>query len=477
MVAAVAASAAMAAPGATAAAVMSSAASNTVPVSAMNGWSLHGLAPADLDAQLASMQSEGVTLLRVDASWSSIEPNVPGVTGPRYSFGTMDAEVGDMARHGIRWLPIIDYSAPWAGSVAGDWRSAPSSDAQFAAFAAVIAARYGADGTFWAQYPQLPYLPVHTYEVWNEENATYYWDNGPDPAAYAALYQAARAAIRSVDPDGEVAIGGLTNPRQGMSALSFLTGMFHAMPGLVGNVDAVAIHPYAANASGTVQFVVQVRQMLDSVGESAVPIDVTEFGWQTGSTTVEQQRAANMSAVAQALGNSNCNIGLLAPYDWMDPAYITSGDWGLAGIDGVRPAGTAWFAGLASATAGAVNQLCPVISAPAGGTTPTSPTTFGSTTAAPPGSATPVGPGDVATTSGAQPTGSRPAAKPGPTKRKPRHKPKPERKAKAKRPPKTARVRAASARRSKAAAKRTRTRRGRPVARTRRVRPIARTRR
>jgi hypothetical protein len=472
-----AASGAVAAPGATAAAVAAPTASGTVPASAMNGWSLHGLSAQQLDAQLALMQSQGVTALRVDASWSSIEPNAPAAAGPLYSFRATDAEIADMASHEIRWLPILDYSAPWASSAAGDWRSAPASDAQFAAFSAAIAARYGAGGSFWAQNPQLPYLPVQSYEIWNEENATYYWDNGPDPAAYASLYLGARAAIRGIDPEAQVAIGGLTNPRQGMSALAFLTGMFQAAPGLVGNIDAVAVHPYAANAAGTVQFVVAVRQLLDAVGESAVPIDVTEFGWQTGSTAVEQQRAANMSAVAQALGNSNCGIGLLAPYDWMDPSYITSGDWGLAGGDGVRPAGTAWFAGLATAAAGSVNRLCPVVASPTGAPT-AAPTTVVPITAAPPAgpaTAAPAGPAHVATTSGAQATASRPSTSTSPAKVKPKAKPAVKRKAK--RPAKTTsrartasakRARATSVRRGRAAAKRTR------AARARRARSHAR---
>jgi cellulase (glycosyl hydrolase family 5) len=420
-VAAVAASGAVAAPGAAAAAAPAPSPADTIPVSAMNGWSLHGLSPADLNAQLALMQSAGVTLLRVDASWSSIEPNAPALAGPRYSFGTMDAEVADLAAHQIRWLPIVDYSAPWAGSVSGDWRSAPTSNAQFAAFAAAIAARYGADGSFWAQNPQVPYLPVQTYEIWNEENASYYWDNGPDPGAYATLYLAARAAIRAIDPQAQVAIGGLTNPRQGMSALAFLSGMFQAVPGLVGSVDAVGIHPYAANGTGTVQFVVQVRQLLDSVGQSAVPIDVTEFGWQTGSATVEQRRAANMTAVAQALGNSNCGIGLLAPYDWTDPSYITNGDWGLAGSDGVRPAGTAWFTALAGDASGNVNRLCPAVITATGGTS-----AGGATTSAPPATA-PTATAPTAANPSAGGGSSTSTAKP---KTKPKTKPKPKPKAK-----------------------------------------------
>ncbi|HEX4010903.1 MAG TPA: hypothetical protein VHX62_12880 [Solirubrobacteraceae bacterium] len=361
------------------------------PISAMNGWSLYGLSLPDLNTQLASMEVEGVGVLRFDASWSSIQLAAPGASGSVDHLSSEDAEVAALATHHIRWLPIIDYSAPWAATTVGDWRSPPASDAQFGSFAAAIAARYGPDGTFWAQYPQLPYEPVSTFEIWNEENADYYWDTGPDPAAYGQLYLAARQAIHAVDAGAQVMIGGLTDPQQGISALAFLTQMFQDVPGLAGNVDAVGLHPYAANAAGVVGFVVAVRDLLDSVGESAAPIDVTEFGWQTGSAAVEQQRAANMNAVALALGNSNCGIGMLAPYDWMDPSYISGGDWGLTGSSGIRAAGVSWFAALSSAAASPQTQPCPAIAAPPstpGATPPPPAATTTTTTVAQPPSAT-----------------------------------------------------------------------------------------
>jgi hypothetical protein len=349
-------------------------------ISAVNGWSLYGLAPLDLDAQLAQMEADGVSVLRIDASWSSIQLAAPGPGGPTYSFSGEDAEVAALAVHHIQWLPVIDYSAPWAGTIVGDWRSPPADDAQFAAFAAAIAARYGAGGTFWSQNPQLPYEPVSTFEIWNEENGDYFWDTGPDPAGYARLYLAARAAIHAVDGGAQVMIGGLTNPEQGISALAYLTQMFQDVPALAGNVDAVGLHPYAADATGVVSIVVGVRDLLDSLGESSVPIDVTEFGWQTGDPAVEQQRAAMMSEVALALGNSNCGIGLLAPYDWMDPSYITDGDWGLAGTSGVRPAGTAWFSGLSAAAASPETVLCPTVTPSPGNGSSIPPGNGGSTT-------------------------------------------------------------------------------------------------
>jgi hypothetical protein len=338
----------------------------TAAVSGMNGWSLHGLSWPDLNSQLDDMESQGVKVLRVDASWSSLEPNAPGANGPVYDFSGEDAEVYAIASHHMRWLPILDYSAPWAAGNPGDWRSPPADNAQFASYAAAVAARYGVGGSFWAQYPQLPYEPVHMYEVWNEENGDYFWDSGVDPAAYAHLYLTTRSALHAVDPAAQVIVGGLTNPQGGLSALQFISDMYHDVPSLTGNVDGIGVHPYAWNAAAVVDDVVEVRELLDSFGESAVPLEITEFGWRTGDSAAEQQRATMMADVAGQLANSNCGIGLLAPYDWTDPSYITDRDWGLAGDNGMRPAGSAWFAGLGAAASVARVQLCPASASSSG---------------------------------------------------------------------------------------------------------------
>ena len=63
------------------------------PISAMNGWAIHGLPRAQLDEQLAAMEARGVKVFRDDASWRSIEPLAPGPRGPVYRFGGEDAEV------------------------------------------------------------------------------------------------------------------------------------------------------------------------------------------------------------------------------------------------------------------------------------------------------------------------------------------------------------------------------------------------
>lgn len=343
--------------------------------SAVNGWALHTLSTAQLGQQFAAMQAAGVSMVRIDASWSTIEPTAPVQGIHSYNFSYFDTRVALMAAHHLTWLPILDYSAPWAATVPGDWRSPPLHDSDFATYAAAVAARYGPGGSFWSANPGLPYEPVRIFEVWNEQNGGYFWDTGSDPAGYAALYTATRAAIRQLVPGAQVIVGGLVDPIS--RATSFVTGMFAAQPGLRGNVDGFALHPYASSDVGVELTVQAFRATLRALGEGSAPLELTEFGWTTdGSSAQESLRAQMFSRLARVLANSDCGIGVVAPYDWMNPGAPASGDWGLAGASGLRPGGLAWFAGLRTGATQPQNLLCyapgtsPAASASAAGHAP-----------------------------------------------------------------------------------------------------------
>ena len=84
-----------------------------------------------------------------------------------------------------------------------------------ATFVTSFAQRYGRGGSFWAPHPELPYLPVESYEIGNEpditpttpadETSLHY----ADPAAYAPVYESARAALHQVDPAAQAVVGGM----------------------------------------------------------------------------------------------------------------------------------------------------------------------------------------------------------------------------------------------------------------------------
>jgi hypothetical protein len=330
-------------------------------ISAMNGFAASSLPRTQLDLQLAGMESNGVLVVRSDAPWATIEPNPPGPAGADWQFSQTDAWVSALAAHHLTWEPIIDYAVGWAKTCAGF--CAPTNDGTYALFAQAVAARYGDHGSFWSEHPELPYYPVHTFEIWNEENASTYYIA---PARYAGLYTAARRAIHSVDPGASVIVGGLSDSgtfsASQDSAAQYVRAMFAADPGLEGNVDGFGLHPYGTRYSDVVDWVVGFRRELDSLGEGSAPIDITEFGWTTGGSKRETWRAWMMLEAALGLSRSDCGIGLLAPYDWINPAPSHTSDFGLVAqiglSDALRPAGIAWFRGLTLASSMPELALC-----------------------------------------------------------------------------------------------------------------------
>lgn len=335
-------------------------------VPGMNGWTVFKLSPLQEDQQLAAMAADGVKVVRSDAPWVDIEPAPPGPAGHVYQWSGFDAWVKALATYHLTWEPLIDFSVWWAKNCPGD--CAPTTDSTYATYAQAIAARYGANGSFWAQNPQLPYYPAQIFELWDEENDQSFW---VPPARFATLYTATRAAIHSADPTASVIIGGLADdsqsydPSKDYPAL-YVYQMFTADPGLRGNVDGFGLHPYGTTATDDINWTIHFREVLDQLGESAAPIDITELGWTTGDASREAWRAAMMSTVGLELSRSDCGVRLFEPYDWVSTGVSPPADFGLIASTALnttlRPAGVNWFKALDQAATMPELRLCnPVI--------------------------------------------------------------------------------------------------------------------
>src|SRR3954470_14652216 len=132
-------------------------------------------APSRWDAPLSAVYDTGLRAARSDAFWMWAEPAPPRDGVHTYDWGRLDAEAGALAKHGLRWLPILDYSAGWAASDRSNYHSPPRSNDDYAAYARAFAERYGRGGTFWAEHPELEAQPVADYEIWNEPNGHWAW--------------------------------------------------------------------------------------------------------------------------------------------------------------------------------------------------------------------------------------------------------------------------------------------------------------
>ena len=123
------------------------------------------------------------------------------------------------------------------------------------AFPACCVERYGPDGTFWEDHPDLPFLPIHRWEIWNEENIVNF-ANEPDPEKFATLIRISGRVLHRADPDAKVIIGGFFGrPLQvppNVASGDYLARFYRAR-NVKRFFDGVALHPYVADtrAMGT----------------------------------------------------------------------------------------------------------------------------------------------------------------------------------------------------------------------------------
>jgi len=275
--------------------------------------------------------------------------------------------------------PVVGYSAKWASSLDATYDpqvriKAPPADPQaYALFAAKVAVRYGRNGTFWKANPTLPYLPMTTYEIWNEENSTPYWHPAPSAAGYAALFRAASDRIRIVDPAATVMVGGLVSQDTRTTTIDgkvFLAQMVAADPAIGTRMGAVALHSYANTAATTVDNISELRATMRGLGLN-VPIALDEWGASTGGTgaITETLRSTLMTGTVTLLANTDCNLLYIAPYSWQTPRLDTTDrqDWfGLTALSStgspvMLPSGSAYFTAartISRTSAATFNPLC-----------------------------------------------------------------------------------------------------------------------
>lgn len=315
----------------------------------INGGGLWSL-PADQRAGvMAQLKASGLAMVRMDVSWSGIEPAPPAADGSRsFRWDGVDRQVTELAAAGLRAYPLLAYSTSWSGVASGDMMSRPADPALFAGWAAEVARRYGANGTFWAEHPELEPRPFTVYEVWNEPNAMRFWrEQATAPEDYADLYALTRAALKSVDPSARAVTGGLVD----RGAETFLRRMFKHRPELKAQVDAISYHPYLYSPSGMVRRIKDLRWTLRSVKAARIPIELTETGWSTTEVS-ETTRAKWMGDLTRRLQDPALNVTRMVPYASLTSEEDT-GNWeqwfGLFNADGTaKPSMRAWATAIGS---------------------------------------------------------------------------------------------------------------------------------
>lgn len=249
-----------------------------------------------------------------------------------------DQVVGDAARGGITIDPTLFGLPRWMTPNPATLPLHNAGQTQFwFSFVRDAARRYGPGGTFWAQHPELPPHPMHSWEVWNEPNINEFAGQQTVVSAreYARLLRVTRAALDAANPANRIVVGGLyrrPRPGHGIRMTRFLQRLYKLKRGQ-SLFDAVAIHPYAARPKQILKVSRSARRVMNTNGDPNRPLWITEVGWTTGGNywarslyrASLQEQAARVGRVARLL-IANRRVLRLRRVDWMTWRDFSGGD-------------------------------------------------------------------------------------------------------------------------------------------------------
>ena len=217
--------------------------------------------------QFDAMRGVGVDTVRTVFRWSEIQHAEEAAP----YFGETDVLVTEAVKNRMSLLPIVLGVPGWAAKYPGRPGSPPRTD-EAARFLAKLIGRYGHDGSFWVEHPELEKRPVRYWQMWNEPEIDAYW-NEPKPwIGYAKLVRASYSALRSADPQARLVLAGSV----GFSWES-LERLYRQ--GIKGHFDVVAIHPYTGSVDEVAEIVRRNRKVMRLRGDARRPLWITELSW------------------------------------------------------------------------------------------------------------------------------------------------------------------------------------------------------
>ncbi|MET0779705.1 MAG: cellulase family glycosylhydrolase [Candidatus Saccharimonadales bacterium] len=263
--------------------------------------------------QLDAMKAAGVTWVRIDMQWYTVQPS----NANSYDWSVYDRAIDAINQHGLKTLAILDYAPAWAATNGCrpniSHKCAPADPQAFATYAAAAASRYTARG-------------VTSWEIWNEQNSPRFWYPTVDATAYANLLKATYPAIKKVNPTATVITGGLksADAEDDINPADYMLAVYNA--GGQPYFDALAAHPYTypdlpsqpTRSNGWMQML-QIYDVAVSQGDATKQIWMTEVGATTGGPhPVSDNLQAQIVDDAIRLHNSYSWAGPLFWYDYQD---------------------------------------------------------------------------------------------------------------------------------------------------------------
>jgi hypothetical protein len=249
--------------------------------------------------QFQRLRRGGVDSTRVAIDWGGVQPQ----RGGAFDWSGADSVVAKAANAGIEVLPFLNGAPSWAvpsvwvpGShhtvkAPGHLPATGAAASGWSNFVRGAVARYGPNGSFWAENPLVPKRPIRNWQIWNEPNFKYFVAK-PNPAEYGKLVKLSYAALKSADPGAKLVLGGMfSRPKGGKStkekpkrvyfASDFLELMYETTPGIKSKFNGIALHPYTGRYQELTPEIEEVRDVQKAHGDAAKPLWITELGWSS----------------------------------------------------------------------------------------------------------------------------------------------------------------------------------------------------
>jgi hypothetical protein len=243
------------------------------------------------------MQLAGIESVRVPMFWSEIEPQEEDAADPHWA--VFDKAVAEAAAHEMRIFPFLSGTPAWVSpSPTAEPVESSAQRRAWLQFLREVVRRYGPQGEFWQENPDLPRLPIRRWEIWNEENIVTF-SHRPSPERFARLIRISGRLLHHIDPSSQVIVGGLfgrplqvpPNIRSG----DFLSHLYRARR-VKRFFDGVALHPYVARAAAMGPQIRNLRRIMRVHNDSSTPLYVTELGWGSDSFESRWERGWNGQA-------------------------------------------------------------------------------------------------------------------------------------------------------------------------------------
>jgi len=264
----------------------------------MYDGALRGAALPTQEAQFDLMASSGVESVRWVMSWEGMQ----FVPNGRFDYDAADRTVRLAAERGMTVLPVLLH-APRFGRLFKGRDYSPPRIAPFQSFLRAVVRRYGSNGRFWMDNPDVPKRPIRHWQVWNEPNTQTFWDVKPAgawrwPNGYARLLKAAGRTIRRSDPRANVVTAGIVGP-----AWRELRRLYEL--GIKGHFDTMAVHVYPQTEARVLEAVRRVRVVMTQYGDRRRRIFLTETAFPSSRGEVKPiqgQRQETKAGMARRLG-------------------------------------------------------------------------------------------------------------------------------------------------------------------------------